>query len=247
MLKLKLLICNWKSNKKLEEVLKDKKQIENTLIENIKLVICPSYPYLPIMHSRKYAIGAQDVSEFSCGNYTGEVSAEILKSLDVQYVIIGHNEREIYFLETPEKQKMKIMNALKENLKVILPIGETLLEYQLDKTEEVLEQKLSSLLISIPKEKRQNIAIAYEPIWRIGKNIPINKKEIIKVILFIKHWLLNHGYQNTPVLFGGGVQEEDIKNLSEIDGFLLGTMSLNVEKLCKVLENFQESTRIYKT
>ena len=139
------------------------------------------------------------------------------------------------------------MKEYQENLKVILPIGETLLEYQLDKTEEVLEQKLSSLLISIPKEKRQNIAIAYEPIWRIGKNIPINKKEIIKVILFIKHWLLNHGYQNTPVLFGGGVQEEDIKNLSEIDGFLLGTMSLNVEKLCKVLENFQESTRIYKT
>ena len=247
MWKLKLLICNWKNNKTLEEILRDKKILESHSLENIKLVICPSFPYLPIIHSKKFAVGAQDVSEFESGNYTGEVSAKILKSLDVQYVIIGHNEREIYFLETIEKQQKKIKNALEQNLKVILPIGESLMEYQLDKTKEVLEEKLSALLISIPKEKRQNIAIAYEPIWRIGKNIPVNKKEIIQVILFIKHWLFNHGYENTPVLFGGGLQEDDIQKLPEIDGFLLGTLSLNVEKLCKVLENFHESTRIYKT
>ena len=82
--------------------------LEQSDLSNLKLVICPAYPFLPILHSRKFYLGAQDVSEYKNGSYTGEVSAEMLKSLDVQYVIIGHHEREMYFLENREKQKKKM-------------------------------------------------------------------------------------------------------------------------------------------
>lgn len=244
---MKLLICNWKENKVLSEVLKDKKILEQLNFSKIKLVICPPYPYLPIMHSKTFYLGAQDVSEFPKGNYTGEISAEMLKSLDVQYVIIGHHEREMYFLETPEKQRKKIENALNQGLKIILPIGESLMEYQLDKVEEVIENKLNNLLLDIPEHFRKNIALAYEPIWKVGNQNPLNKKEVMKYIIFIKQWLYDHGYPNNPVLYGGGLQLEDFEKLPEIDGFLVGNLSLNVENLCQVIQKIQSSTYIYKS
>ena len=244
---MKLLICNWKENQTLSDSLLAKKMLEQSDLSNLKLVICPAYPFLPILHSRKFYLGAQDVSEYKNGSYTGEVSAEMLKSLDVQYVIIGHHEREMYFLENRKKQKKKIQNALEQDLKIILPIGENLMEYQLDKTEEVIEKKLTELLSDIPENKKKNIALAYEPIWRVGKSNPINKKEVMKVIIFMKQWLYNHGFPNNPVLYGGGLQLEDFANLPEIDGFLMGNLSLNVEKLCKVITEFQNSTHVYKS
>ncbi len=232
---MKLLICNWKENKTLKEALAYKQKIESASF-HMKLVICPSYPLLPVMHSKKYAIGAQDVSRYEKGNFTGEVSAETLKSIDVKYVIIGHFERELYFLENNQVIQEKIQNALKANLKVILPIGENKMEYQLGKTKQVLEEKLESLLLNIPKEYQKNIAIAYEPAWRVGKETKINKKEIMDTILFIKKWLYDHEYPNNPVLFGGGLTTENVKSLSEVDGFLLGTMSQNVEKVLEIMQ-----------
>jgi len=235
-MKLKLLICNLKENKTLTEMLDYKKTIEHCSIMNWHLVLCPQFPYLPIMHSKKYELGAQDVSIFPKGSYTGEVSAECLKSLDVKYVIIGHNEREMHFLENEEKQKKKIANALEQNLNVIIPVGESLMEYQLGKTIEVITKKLNTLLLEIPDNKKKNMIIVYEPIWRIGKNLPLNKKEIIKIILEIKRWLYLHNYPNNLVLYGGGVTEEEMQKMDNIDGFLLGNLSLDVEKMRQICE-----------
>lgn len=215
-----------------------KQTIEQQNLERTKLVLCPSFPFLPIMHSSKYEIGAQDVSFYESGSYTGEVSASSLKSLDVKYVIIGHYERENYFLENIEKQKQKIANALKENLKIILPIGENLMEYQLGITLNVIFTKLDALLKNIPDEKKQNIIIAYEPTWKIGRELPLNKKEIVDVIVAIKKRLIEKGFPVIPVLYGGGIKLEELPKLETLDGFLLGTLSLNVEKMCKVFDKF---------
>ncbi len=244
---MKLLICNLKENGNLKEMIRYKKTIEKYIETKMNLIICPQFPYLPIMYSKKYFLGAQNVSEEEKGSFTGEVSAECLKSLGTEYVIIGHHERELYFLENREMQKKKILNALKENLKVVIPIGENLMEYQLGKTEEVILEKLEYLLANIPENKKKNIIIAYEPTWRIGKNILLKKEEILPIIERIKQWYQEHNYKNNLVLYGGGVTVEDIKNLSEIDGFLLGKLSLNVEKMCQVLEMFQNSTSVYKS
>lgn len=246
-IRLKLLICNWKENKKLSEAIAYKKRIENCDLKNVRLVLCPPSPYLPVMHSKFYELGAQDVSEFKGGSYTGEISSECLKSLDVKYVIIGHHEREMYFLENRDKQKKKIQNALEQNLKVIILVGETLMEYQLGKTEEVIENKLNELLSDLPNNLKNNIMIAYEPVWRVGKNLPLNKKEVFHTIICIKKWLYSHEFPNNPVLYGGGLTLEEMQKLGEIDGFLLGALSLDVEKMCKVIDFYHNSTRIYKT
>lgn len=224
-----------------------KKAMEHTENFRWQLVICPSYPFLPLMHSKKYELGSQDVSIYPKGSYTGEVSAEALRSLDVKYVIIGHHEREMYFLENEEKQKKKIKNALEQNLKIVIPIGESLMEYQLGKTIEVINEKLNTLLLEIPENQKKNFIIAYEPIWRVGKNLPLNKREILSIISEIKKWLHLHNYPNIPVLYGGGVTEEDMQKMEEIDGFLLGNLSLDVEKMCQILEKSQNSTNIYKS
>lgn len=244
---LKLLICNLKENKTLNEMLKYKRILESFQLKNIELVLCPQFPYLPIMHSKKYSLGAQNVSEYKKGSYTGEVSAQCLKSLDIKYVIIGHYERELYFLENTEVEKKKIENALECGINVILPVGENLMEYQLGKTEEVIITKLNHLLADIPEKDRDKIIVAYEPIWRIGKNLPLNKKEILNIIKMIKHWFHIHGFPNNPVLYGGGLSLTDMQNLSEIDGFLLGKMSLDVEKMKQILEKSHKSTEIYKS
>lgn len=244
---MKLLICNLKENKTLKEILLYKKMLESNPLTNIHLIICPSYPYLPIMHSKKYDLASQDVSEYQKGAYTGEVSAECLKSLDVKYVMIGHFEREMYFLENIEKQKKKIKNALKQNLKIILPIGETLMEHQLGKTKEVVLKKLSELLKEIPEEKKQNFIIAYEPIWRVGNNLPLNQKEIKEIIKAIKNWLEEQKFPSIPVVYGGGLNLENTKKLKGLDGLLLGNISLDREKMCQILINLQESTSVYKT
>lgn len=215
-------------------MLEYKKVLENALLEKTELVICPQFPYLPIMHSDKFLLGAQDVSEYERGSFTGEVSAECLKSLDVKYVIIGHYERELYFLENIEMKKRKIKNALENGLKVILPIGESLMEYQLGKTKEVILNKLNELLRDLPEHNKQNIIVAYEPIWMIGKKETIKKQEVIDNINFIKNWLQEYGFSNI-VVYGGSLTEENIQNMPEIDGFLLGKMSLNVEKLVKLI------------
>lgn len=245
-MKLKLLICNLKENKTLPEILQYKKAMESCSFSDWKVVVCPQFPYLPIMHSKKYELGAQDVSIFPKGSYTGEVSAECLKSLDVKYVIIGHYEREMYFLENSDKLKQKINNALNQNLKIIIPVGESLMEYQLGKTVDVIIEKLNALLQNIPENKKSQIVIAYEPIWRVGKNLPLNKKEILSTIIEIKKWLHLHKYPNNKVIYGGGVTPEDMLRLREIDGFLLGNLSLNVEKICQIIENRQDSTNVYK-
>ncbi len=244
---MKLLICNWKENKTLKDAMKIKRTLETCVFHDVRMIICPPYPLIPVLHSTKYELGAQDVSEYKNGSYTGEVSAECLKSLDVKYVIIGHFEREMYFLENEDKQFKKIMNALEQNLKVILPIGESLMEYQLGKTKTVLEQKLNTILKNIPTNYRKNIVIAYEPIWRVGKNLPLNKKEIFNTIIDIKKWMYDNQYPNNPVLYGGGLSIEDMQKLQELDGFLLGNLSLDEEKMCKVIEKLQSSTNVYKS
>lgn len=224
-----------------------KKKIENCVLDNLELVICPQFPYLPIMYSRKYELGAQNVSEKAFGSFTGEVSAECLKSLGTKYVIIGHYERELYFLENREEERKKIKLVLDNNMKAVIPVGESLMEYQLGKTMDIIIDKLSDLLKDVPEEKKKDIIIAYEPIWKVGKNLPLNKSETVSTINEIKQWLYKNGFIENPVIYGGGLSESDIKNLPEIDGFLLGTLSLDAEKLCGLFEIIQNSTHVDKS
>ena len=162
------------------------------------------------------------------GAYTGEVSAKQLRSYNVEYCLVGHSERRKYQNETDNEIYEKIIMLLQEHITPILCIGETKEERDNNKVEEVLDKQLNKLL-NINDEYKEQIIIAYEPVWSIGTGIIPTNKEIEDTILYIKKKL-----PNNKILYGGSANEENIdtlKQISIIDGYLLGGLSLNIDKL----------------
>ena len=238
---MKYLICNLKSNKNLKEMKEYAKTIYD-INTSTTLVICPSDLYLTCIKS--HILGAQDISEYDMGPYTGEVNGEQLASLNVKYVLVGHSERRKYFQESEETLKNKIKQALKNEMKVVYCIGETKEEYSMKKTYVVLEHQIGRILNEYTKEELKNIIIAYEPVWSIsdGKTpAPTpTKKEISDVISFIKKLTKEYYELDFDVLYGGSANEknvDEIKTIKSVDGLLVGGASLYPEKIISMLES----------
>lgn len=190
-----------------------------------KIVVFPSNIYLKEFIDNDYITGIQNIYYKDVGAYTGEISPQQAKSLEVEYVLIGHSERRIY--DNDEIINKKIKKALENHLQVILCIGENEFE---DETR--LYQQITAALKGINEE----VIIAYEPVYAIGTGITLNYKEIEKKISYIKSIV------NAKVLYGGSVSSKNIKELNEvslIDGYLLGTASLDPEEVIKILEVVQ--------
>lgn len=212
-----------------DEIEKYKEKIEENTYPD--LVICPQDIYLGIMKSDSYKLGAQNVSEYDEGAYTGENSAEALKSLGTEYVIVGHSERRQKFKETNEQINNKIKIALKNKLVPILCIGESLQEKNI--RNDIIKYQLDECL----KGVNQQVIIAYEPIWAIGTGIIPTKQEIEETITYIKE------INDSEVLYGGSVDENNIETLcsiQNIDGLLIGTASLDPNKLLRILSKIKQ-------
>ena len=171
----KIVAGNWKMNLNLQEGVALATELNETLKNekaNCEVIICT-----PFIHLAKVAdcidqnvlkLGAENCADKEKGAYTGEVSAEMVKSTGAQYVILGHSERRQYYNETAEILREKVLLALKNNLKVIFCIGETLEEREANKQNEVVKAELEGSVFNLSKEEFTNIIIAYEPIWAIG-------------------------------------------------------------------------------
>ena len=199
------------------------------------LIVCPSLINIPNYFLGNIRLGAQNVSAFENGAHTGEVSADMLKSYQVRYCIVGHSERREFQKETLEEVKLKINQLLNNHIVPILCVGETKEEKGNNQTLKRVEEELDSALKDIDSK---NIIIAYEPIWSIGSgSIPTNA-EIEEVIDFIKK-----KYPEAKVLYGGSVDEtniDELKKINVIDGFLIGGLSLKPEKLKILLDKIAE-------
>ena len=199
------------------------------------LIVCPSLINIPNYFLGNIRLGAQNVSAFENGAHTGEVSADMLKSYQVRYCIVGHSERREFQKETLEEVKLKINQLLNNHIVPILCVGETKEEKGNNQTLKRVEEELDSALKDIDSK---NIIIAYEPIWSIGSgSIPTNS-EIEEVIDFIKK-----KYPEAKVLYGGSVDEtniDELKKINVIDGFLIGGLSLKPEKLKILLDKIAE-------
>ena len=199
------------------------------------LIVCPSLINIPNYFLGNIRLGAQNVSAFENGAHTGEVSADMLKSYQVRYCIVGHSERREFQKETLEEVKLKINQLLNNHIVPILCVGETKEEKDNNQTLKRVEEELDSALKDIDSK---NIIIAYEPIWSIGSgSIPTNA-EIEEVIEFIKK-----KYPEAKVLYGGSVDEtniDELKKINVIDGFLIGGLSLKPEKLKILLDKIAE-------
>lgn len=234
---MKLIVANHKMNLTLKEVIDYKHKIEALDTSKIKLVICPSYPYLTEFDSNKYYLGSQNVGMLESGALTGEVSAKQLSFLHVSYVIIGHSERRTLLKEDNNDIKKKIENVLKSGMHVILCIGENNSENEKGKTKQVLKDELN-VLKDIPATQLGKIIIAYEPIWAIGTGIIPSNNAIYETIEYIKSLIYDHYDVDIKVLYGGSVGPDNIVELEKIkniDGYLIGGASLNPKKMSEII------------
>ena len=199
----------------------------STINTNHTMILCPTYLNISNVNSN-ILLGSQNVSSTENGAYTGEISAKDLKSYNVKYSLVGHSERRKYQKETDSEIYEKIIMLLQENIVPILCVGETKEERENNRVEEVLDKQLDGLL-NIRENFRKEIIIAYEPVWSIGTGIIPTNKEIEDTILYIKKKI-----PTNKVLYGGSANEENIdtiKQISVIDGYLLGGLSLKPDKL----------------
>lgn len=163
------------------------------------------------------------------GAYTGEVSAKMLKSIGVEYVILGHSERRQYFNETDETVNKKLKKAFEVGLNPIVCVGETLEEREAGKANEIVTNQIRKAFEGITNVQATKTIIAYEPIWAIGTGIIPTNSEVEEVFQLIKK-----NFPKNKVLYGGSANEKNIDILNQckiIDGYLLGGISLKPDKL----------------
>ena len=176
------------------------------------------------------------------GAYTGEVSPNMLKSVGVEYVIIGHSERRAYFAETDETVNKKIKSALKNDLKPIVCVGETLEQRENGETEKIITTQVEKALKDITKEEVKDIIIAYEPIWAIGTGKTATAEDANNSIKAIRSKVKELYGEETAeeiiIQYGGSVKASNSKELfdtSDIDGALVGGASLKTEEFANIV------------
>ncbi len=234
-------IANWKMYgdiKSLNTLNKVIKFSKSNKINKGRLIYCPPYTlinsFLEKFKNCQIDIGGQNCHESeNYGPYTGFINSRMLKKVGANYVIIGHSENR----EKGEDDKLinlKIKSALKAKLKVIFCIGETLNEKRKNKTQSILSKQIKAGLNQI--KNKSHIFIAYEPIWAIGTGIIPKSEELLSTISFIKSKFKD---RIPKVLYGGSVNPKNIKDLKEInniDGFLIGGASQNPNKFIDIVK-----------
>lgn len=223
-----IIALNNKSNLNKEDFLSYQENLRN-IKSNSTLILCPTFLNINLFNLDNFSLGSQNVSTTNNGAYTGEISASDLKKSNVEYSIIGHSERREYQKETLENINDKIKRLFENNITPILCIGESKSERENNKFKEVLEKELVTAIEGLDENLKQRIIIAYEPIWSIGTGIIPTNEEIIEVFNFIKTIL-----PNNKILYGGSANENNIdtlKEIKEIDGYLLGGLSLKPNDL----------------
>lgn len=237
----KLVVGNLKANLLMTDIGDYIFNINTNLSDNHNIVICPSYIHIPFFASEKFVLGAQDVSIYDNGSYTGEITSEQLKLSNVKYVIIGHSERRELFDEKENIIKLKLKQCFKNNLIPILCVGETKEDKLSNRTTQILRRTLLETLNGFSKEDLSKLVIAYEPIWSIGTGITPTIKEIEETISFIKDIIRSAYKVDVKVLYGGSVKEENIykiKEVSNLDGLLIGGASNNAITFSKIVDIF---------
>ncbi len=233
----KYIVANMKMNLTAKEISNYLKIINDKMfISNV--IICPTSIYIPYFLNNSYDVGIQNIYCENEGSYTGEISPLQVKSMGVKYAIIGHSDRRLMG-EDDQLINKKIKKALENKLKVIFCIGETLEEREMLKTDKILKQQIIRGLRGLNEKQLSNVLIAYEPVWAVGTNVLPTNKEISDCVNFIKS-ICKENLKGIPfILYGGSINEGNIKTLNKIknvDGFLIGSSASDVEKLINIIE-----------
>ncbi len=241
---------NWKMNNDLAqtETLITELKLQK-ITSDVEVMIAPSYTNLwpAFQATRTFAIEviAQNMHFDEAGAYTGEVSAEMLKSVGVKTVILGHSERRAYFNETDELLAKKVNTALKNELRVIFCFGEELKDRKSGNHEKVVEGQIKNALFHLNASAFENIVLAYEPVWAIGTGETASPEQAQDMHAFIRKTIQSK-YGNDiadaiSILYGGSVKPNNAKEIfskPDVDGGLIGGASLNAEDFFAIVNAF---------
>lgn len=241
-----IIAGNWKMNKTIKEAMdfvndvKDK--VQN---DKVEAVICAPFTLLKDLKEAtkgtNIKIGAQNMHYADNGAFTGEIAPNMLKELDIDYVVIGHSERREYFNETDETVNKKVLKALEVGIDPILCCGETLEEREAGKTKEVCKVQVEKALENVSKDDLEKVVIAYEPVWAIGTGKTATSEDANDVIKYIREVVANL-YGNLAnkvrIQYGGSVKPQNVAEImaqSDIDGALVGGASLESSDYTKLV------------
>ena len=236
----KIVAGNWKMNMNLQDGVALAKEINEALVAdkpNCDVVICTPFIHLAsvaqVLDSEIVGLGAENCADKAKGAFTGEVSAEMVKSTGAQYVILGHSERRQYYGETAEILKEKVDLALANGLKILFCCGETLEEREAEKQNEVVKAELEGSVFHLDAEAWKNIIIAYEPIWAIGTGKTATSDQAEEMLAYIRSTVAEkygaEAAEETSILYGGSCKASNAPELfskPNIDGGLIGGASL---------------------
>lgn len=245
-----IVAANWKMNKTFSEF---KNFIDEFLINNnlqtadkVDILICPSFIYLKEMNelfaNKKVKVGAQNLAEFEEGAYTGEISASMLNSLNINYCIIGHSERRKFFNENYIQLKNKVDIAIKFNINPIFCCGEVKEERLNNEQYLIVEEQLKSSLFHLSETDILKCIIAYEPAWAIGTGLNASPEEAQDMHNFIRN-LISQKYNQTianqiRIIYGGSCNSKNAKEIfskPDVDGGLVGGASLKVDEFVNII------------
>ena len=243
----KIVAGNWKMNMTIDESNNLINELKEVSENNVEIKIAPSFTNLfytiSLLKNSAIEVIAQNVHSEKRGAYTGEISAEMLKSIGVKTVIIGHSERRKYFNETDTILSKKVKAAIENSLNVIFCIGEELSERESGNHFEIIKNQIKIALIDLNNDEIKNIVIAYEPVWAIGTGMTANINQIQEMHEFIRK-LINEKFgdeisDNIQIIYGGSVKPnnaKDIFSLNDVDGGLIGGASLNFSDFHSIID-----------
>lgn len=242
---------NWKMNNDLAETEELIGHLKMQLVKDPEatVMVAPAftnlYPVFQALKNTPVIVAAQNMSEHEKGAYTGEVSADMLKSVGVETVILGHSERRAYFHETNEQLAKKVKTAIEKEMTVIFCFGEELEDRKSEKHFDVVKSQLKESLFNLPESAWKNIILAYEPVWAIGTGETASPEQAQEMHKFIREQLAkNIGSEvaeGTSILYGGSVKPNNAKEIfakADVDGGLIGGASLNAVDFVQIVNSF---------
>ena len=246
-----LIAANWKQNgtsKTLCNLTKNIISLAKKRKIRHKIVLFPPTVYLSnifplIRKTKNIFLGAQNISPYSEGAFTGEISAKMIKEVNCNHVIIGHSERRHIFGETDKVISSKVSVSAGMKLNTILCIGETTTERRKKRTKSVISRQLKTSLLpsrNVLRKNLQKLIIAYEPVWAIGTGKNATTAQILDIHKYVRKTLSNIFGKNSSkikILYGGSVNNKNAKpilELDDVDGALVGGASLKAKKFIEI-------------
>ncbi|MDR0755027.1 MAG: triose-phosphate isomerase [Prevotellaceae bacterium] len=249
-MRINIVAGNWKMNTTVEEGVKlVSETVEKSKdLSNVKLIVAPPFTHLASTGAKIKGTGiglsSQNCASEAKGAYTGEVSAEMLAGINVEYAIIGHSERREYYNESNEILLKKIKLALANGISPIFCVGENLNEREENRHFEVIKKQIEEVVFYTDENDFEKIIIAYEPVWAIGTGKTATAEQAQEIHSYIRKILskkFGKKAENTSILYGGSCKPENAKEIfskPDVDGGLIGGASLNADDFIAIAKSF---------